>query len=186
MRARKKFGTPLNINSSMSICSHATIRIYKDQLALSRRHLDGLLEDTTSALDLLADLSSSFKSVEAQTKAFQAQCEDLLGEQKHVRALYEDVGSGLQYYAYLEPITRRLNAPGASSVIGDDGFVEMLTNLDACIDFMIKHVSQALFLAPGYGALLFEASLVLLQNPRHVKPSANPLASLNTENLRSI
>jgi hypothetical protein len=110
-----------------------------------------LLRDTTSALDLLANLSSSFKSVEAQTTAFQAQCEDLLGEQKHIKHLSEEVGTGLQYYAYLEPITRRLNAPGASSVIGDDGFVEMLTNLDACIDFMIKHVSQALTSTLGYG-----------------------------------
>jgi conserved oligomeric Golgi complex subunit 3 len=121
-------------------------RIYKDQLALSRRHLDGLLQDTTSALDLLANLSGSFKSVEAQTTAFQAQCEGLLEEQKHIKNSFEEVGTGLQYYAYLEPITRRLNAPGVSSVIGDDGFVEMLTNLDACIEFMIKHVSKVLLL----------------------------------------
>ena len=103
-----------------------------------------MLQDTTSALDLLANLSSCFKSVEAQTTAFQAQCEDLLAEQKHIKQLSEEVGTGLQYYAYLEQITRRLNAPRASSVIGDDGFVEMLKNLDACIDFMIKHVSRAL------------------------------------------
>jgi conserved oligomeric Golgi complex subunit 3 len=131
------------------VCSYPTFRIYKDQLALSKRHLDGLLQDTTSALDLLANLSGSFKSVEAQTTAFQAQCEDLLGEQKHIKSLSEEVGTKLQYYAYLEPITRRLNAPGASSVIGDEGFVEMLTNLDACIDFMIKHVSPVSLLPPG-------------------------------------
>lgn len=101
------------------------------------------MRDTTSALDLLAKLSGSFKSVEAQTTAFQAQCEDLLGEQKHIRNLSEEVSTGLKYYAYLEPITRRLNAPGASSVIGDDGFVEMLTNLDGCIEFMINHVGLA-------------------------------------------
>jgi len=66
-------------------------------------------------------------------------------EQKQIRTLSAEVGTGLQYYAYLEPITRRLNAPGASSVIGDDGFVEMLTNLDACIEFMIKHVSKTFY-----------------------------------------
>jgi hypothetical protein len=114
--------------------------MYRDQLALSERHLDGLLEDTTSALDLLAVLSASFQSVDVQTTAFQAQCEDLLTEQQRLKALGEEVGLGLQYYSYLEPITRRLNAPGASRVIGDDSFVEMLTNLDACIAYMTEHV----------------------------------------------
>jgi hypothetical protein len=142
------------------------LRIYRDQLALSRRHLDGLLQDTSLALDLLANLSGSFKSVEAQTIAFQAQCEDLLVEQKHIKLLSEEVGTGLQYYAYLEPITRRLNAPGASSVIGDDGFVEMLTNLDACIEFMIKYVSQAFLLPLGHIGLSFDASHVKFPDPR--------------------
>ena len=97
--------------------------------------------DTSSALDLLASLSGSFKSVETQTLSFRAQCQDVLAEQKRLNQLSEEVGTGLKYYAYLEPVTRRLNAPGASSVIGDDGFVEILTNLDACIKYLIVHVS---------------------------------------------
>lgn len=115
-------------------------------MALSERHLDGLLQDTTMALDLLANLSESFKSVELQTTAFQGQCEDLLEEQKRLKTLSDEVGVHLKYYSYLEPITRRLNAPGASSMIGDDGFVEILSNLDSCILFMIKHVSGHPFL----------------------------------------
>ena len=79
--------------------------------------------------------------MEAQTIAFQAQCEDVLAEQKRLKFLSDEVGTGLKYYAYLEPVTRRLNAPGASSVIGDDGFVEILTNLDACITYLVAHVS---------------------------------------------
>jgi hypothetical protein len=146
-----------------------------------------LLQDTTLALDLLASLSGSFKSVEAQTTAFQAQCEDLLGEQKRIKHLSEEVGTGLQYYAYLEPITRRLNAPGASSVIGDDGFVEMLINLDACIEFMIKHVSQALLLPLRHGGLSIEASHVTLSDPRLAYSLVlTLLASLSIENPRSI
>src|SRR5450432_2476812 len=119
--------------------AYTSYSVYGDQLALSIRHLDGLLHDASAALDLLASLSGSFKTVEAQTTAFQAQCEDVLAEQKHLKLLSNEVADGLQYYAYLEPITRRLNAPGASSVIGDEGFVEMMTNLDACIEFMIRN-----------------------------------------------
>ncbi len=122
-------------------------RLYRNQLALTERHLDNLLDETTSALDLLASLSDAFKTVEAQTTAFQAQCEDLLKEQKHVKELVDEVGTDLQYYSYLEPITRRLNAPGASRVIGDESFVEILVNLDACIEYMISHVRIPLIIS---------------------------------------
>jgi hypothetical protein len=115
-------------------------RLYHDQLALSERHLDTLLSDTASALDLLANLSESFRKVESETTAFQAQCEDLLGEQKRLRDLADEVGTDLQYYAYLEPLTRRLNAPGAGRVVRSDDFLDMLMNLNTCIEFMDQHV----------------------------------------------
>ena len=108
---------------------------------LSERHLDSLLGDTTSALDLLAGLSKSFKTVESQTTAFQAQCEDLLSEQKRIRDLADEIGLSLQYYAYLEPLTRRLNAPGTGRIVKNDDFLDMLMNLNTCIAFMEEHVS---------------------------------------------
>jgi hypothetical protein len=119
--------------------SIAEFQLYRDQLALSERHLDTLLEDTSSALDLLSSLSSSFKAVEAQTTAFQSQCEDLLQEQKRLRNLADEVGHDLGYYTYLEPTTRRLNAPGAATSISDDSYVEIMQNLDSCIEFMRTH-----------------------------------------------
>lgn len=94
-----------------------------------------------SALDLLATLSESFKAVESQTTAFQAQCEDLLAEQKRLSDLADEVGTDLQYYGYLEPLTRRLNAPGAGRLVRSDDFLDMLANLNICIDFMDQHVS---------------------------------------------
>lgn len=87
--------------------------------------------------------------MEAQTIAFQAQCEDVLAEQKRLKLLSDEVGTGLKYYAYLEPVTRRLNAPGASSAIGDDGFLEILTNLDACITYLVAHVGFILLFTPA-------------------------------------
>jgi hypothetical protein len=116
-------------------------RLYQDQLGLSERHLDSLLSSTTSALNLLAGLSESFKTVESETTAFQAQCEDLLADQKRIRDLADEVGTDLQYYAYLEPLTRRLNAPGAGRLVRSDDFLDMLLNLNTCIDFMDQHVS---------------------------------------------
>lgn len=94
-------------------------------------------------MDTLATLSESFKNVEAQTTAFQAQCEDLLEEQKRIRELADEVGTDLQYYAYLEPLTRRLNAPGAGRLVKNGDFLEMLENLNSCIEFMDQHVGFA-------------------------------------------
>lgn len=119
--------------------SQQEYRLYKDQLTLSERHLDSLLDDTSSALDLLASLSESFKLVESQTTAFQAQCEDLLAEQKQLRDLANEIGTDLQYYAYLEPLTRRLNTPGSGRLVQNDDFLDMLRNLNTCIDFMDQH-----------------------------------------------
>lgn len=137
-----RFETPTYLKSITNTPS----RLYRDQLVLSERHLDALLSDTTTALDLLATLSESFKSVESETTTFQAQCEDLLDEQKRLRDLADEVGTDLQYYAYLEPLTRRLNAPGSGRLVRNDDFLDMLLNLNTCIDFMDQHVSSYCFL----------------------------------------
>lgn len=134
-------------------------------MALSERHLDTLLSDTTDALDLLASLSESFKTVELETTAFQAQCEDLLAEQKRLRDLADEVGTNLQYYAYLEPLTRRLNAPGAGRLVRSDDFLDMLMNLDTCIDFMEEHVSCPILVAQPFILPFFSIALFDLISP---------------------
>lgn len=117
-------------------------RLYRDQLHLSHRHLDSLLESTNTALDLLSSLSDSFKAVAAQTTTFQKQCEGLIADQKRITKLADDMAENLQYYAYLEPTTRRLNAPGAGNFVRGEAFREMLVNLDSCIDYMQTHVGS--------------------------------------------
>jgi hypothetical protein len=102
--------------------------------------LDGLIEDANATLKLLTSLSNSFGSVEAQTSTFQSQCEELLQEQRRLEALADEVGMDLHYYAYLDNATRRLNAPGASRLVDDASFGEMVENIDACIVFMENHV----------------------------------------------
>jgi len=121
-------------------------RLYRDQLDLSESHLSNLLDGTTQALGLLAKLSESFKSVESQTTAFQAQCEDLLVEQKRIRGLADEVGADLQYYAYLEPLTRRMNTATGSRLVKSDDFLDVLVNLNTCVDFMDEHVCVLLFI----------------------------------------
>ena len=119
-------------------------RLYRDQLHLTRTHLDSLVSDTTSTLDILSSLSEAFKAVEAQTTAFRTQCEALVADQKRITKLADDMEENLRYYLYLEPITKRLNAPGAGNIVRGKEFTEMLSNLDNCLDYMQGHVCHPL------------------------------------------
>ncbi|KAL2752097.1 hypothetical protein ACRALDRAFT_1083664 [Sodiomyces alcalophilus JCM 7366] len=133
--------------------------LYKDQLTLTERHLDALIDDANSALELLNTLSTSFRAVEAQTSTFKAQCEDLLSEERRLQKLADDVGTDLHFYAYLDNVTRRLNAPGASRLVDDDDFVEVINNLDSCIAFMGRNTTyrDAESYLARYEALLTKA-----------------------------
>lgn len=118
------------------------LRLYRDQLSLTERHLDGLINDANTTLELLAKLSNSFQSVEAQTSTFQAQCEEVLTEQTRLEKLADEVGTDYYYYSYLDNATRRLNAPGAGRLVDDEFFGEMVENIDACVAFMEDHVQS--------------------------------------------
>lgn len=132
-------------------------RSYKRQLELSQSHLDTLLSDTSSTLDLLASLTGSFKDVEAQTTIFQRQCAGLLDEQTRITRLADKLDDNLRYYIYLEPVTRRLNAPGAGNYVRSKEFSEMLARLDDCLDYMAAHVSVLLSESRGRASLTKKA-----------------------------
>ncbi|KAL9045711.1 MAG: hypothetical protein Q9206_007244, partial [Seirophora lacunosa] len=120
--------------------SHREYTDYQKQLELSSAHLDALLSDTTETLNLLSSLSNSFKAVEAQTTTFQMQCEGLIQEQKRLTQLADGINHNLKYYSFLEPVTRRLNAPGAGSFVRGEEFSSMLARLDECLEYMAAHV----------------------------------------------
>lgn len=114
-------------------------RLYQDQLHLTRSHLENMVFDTSSTLGILSSLSESFQAVEAQTTAFRTQCEGLIEDQNRITKLADDLEQNLRYYLYLEPITKRLNAPGAGSIVRGKEFTEMLSNLDSCLEYMQRH-----------------------------------------------
>ncbi|KAF2800845.1 Sec34-domain-containing protein [Melanomma pulvis-pyrius CBS 109.77] len=119
--------------------SHDEYSLYQHQLHLTRSHLDTVVSDTSSTLDILSSLSESFRAVETQTTAFRTQCEGLIDDQKRITKLADDMEQNLRYYLYLEPITKRLNAPGAGNFVRGKEFTEMLSNLDNCLEYMQAH-----------------------------------------------
>ncbi|KAK4653700.1 Golgi transport complex subunit 3 [Podospora pseudocomata] len=133
--------------------------LYHDQLVMTERHLGTLVEDANSALKVLESLSQSFRAVDDQTSSFKAQCDDLLTEQKRLQKLADDVGTDLHYYAYLDNVSRRLNAPGAGRLVEDDTFADILSSLDSCIAFMTKNTTyrDAESYLARYQALLTKA-----------------------------
>ncbi|KAM5448518.1 Golgi transport complex subunit 3 [Microsporum audouinii] len=110
-----------------------------DDLESSTCHLDSLLQDTSQTLEILSSLSQSFESVENRTAAFQKQCEGLLSVQNKSSKLADDIHENLIPYDYLDPISRRLNAPGASNSVRSKDFSDMLRRLDECLDYMHAH-----------------------------------------------
>ncbi|KAI1344512.1 Sec34-like family protein [Xylariaceae sp. FL0016] len=130
------------LDADLVEASQQEYSLYRDQLSVTERHLATLIADVDGALELLTKLADSFRAVEAQTSSFQAQCDDLLSEERRLQKLADEVGTDLHYYAYLEGATSRLNAPGAGRLVNHDSFGEILINLDACIGFMATH--------PGY------------------------------------
>ncbi|RMJ27429.1 golgi complex component [Aspergillus sp. HF37] len=113
-----------------------------DELQVSKSHLDSLLSDTSSTLDLLSSLSQSFKAVESQTSNFQKHCEGLLSAQERDKELATDIQENLRYYDFLDPASRRLNAPGAGNTVRGRDFSDMLRRLDECLDYMETHPEQ--------------------------------------------
>lgn len=127
------------VNDDLLEASHEEYRLYQNQLHMTRSHLDNIISDTTTTLDILSSLSESFKIVEAQTNAFRTQCEGLIDDQKRITKLADDMEQNLRYYLYLEPTTKRLNAPGAGKIVRGKEFTEMLANLDSCLEYMQAH-----------------------------------------------
>ncbi|KAL9024044.1 MAG: hypothetical protein Q9196_006803 [Gyalolechia fulgens] len=119
--------------------SHEEYTDYQRQLEVSSAHLDALLRDTTNTLGLLSSLAESFKLVESQTNTFQKQCEGLIDEQKRLTKLADGINHNLRYYSFLEPVTKRLNAPWASNFARSEEFSNMLARLDECLEYMAAH-----------------------------------------------
>lgn len=127
------------IHDQLLDASHDEYKLYQEQLHLTRTHLDQIIADTTTALGTLSSLTASFKQVDAQTTAFQTQCEGLVEDQTRITTLADDMEQNLRYYLYLEPMTKRLNAPGAANIVRGNEFTDMLANLDSCLEYMQAH-----------------------------------------------
>ncbi|KAL2809804.1 Sec34-like family-domain-containing protein [Aspergillus granulosus] len=131
-----------DIEATLLESSYDEYQACLNELQISKSHLDTLLSDTSSTLSLLSKLSEDFKAVDSQTSTFQQQCEGLLSAQKRDTDLVADIEHNLQFYDFLDPASRRLNAPGAGSTVRGQDFSDMLRRLDECLDYMETHPDQ--------------------------------------------
>jgi hypothetical protein len=138
---------------------------YLDQLDAARSHLDTLLESTAATLSELSSISAAFKSIDSQTKSFQAQSASIREEQHKNELIARDIADNLRYYEPLDRITRRLNAPQAGNFVRSQDFSDMLVTLDECIDYMQTHPAHKE--AESYRSrykLLLTRALTLVRN----------------------
>lgn len=123
---------------------------------------------TLTLLDDLSSLSQQFKAVESQTSNFEKQCEGLLSAQDRDLQLANGIQTNLHYYDFLDPASRRLNAPGAGNTVRNHEFSDMLRRLDVCLDYMETHVSIGLSMLMGLLLTLnFSQSK---RKPRYIAP----------------
>ncbi|KAL4918550.1 Sec34-like family-domain-containing protein [Aspergillus aurantiobrunneus] len=128
-----------DVEASLLESSYDEYQACLNELQMSKSHLDTLLSDTSSTLNLLSKLSEDFNTVDSQTSNFQKQCEGLLSAQKRDTGLVTDIEYNLQFYDFLDPASRRLNAPGAGNTVRGQDFSDMLRQLDECLDYMETH-----------------------------------------------
>ena len=76
-------------------------------------------------------------------------------EQRRITGLADSLDHNLKYYSFLDPVTRRLNAPGAGNFVRSKEFSDMLARLDECLEYMAAHVS---FLDTLWTTFLIEAA----------------------------
>ena len=128
-----------DIEDELLEASLGKYQAYLQQLDTACSHLDQLLVNTSETLDELSEISASFRTIDALTKAFQKQTANAVEEQANNEANAEAIAENLQYYDPLERITRRLNAPGAGALARSQDFSDMLRTIDECIDYMVTH-----------------------------------------------
>ncbi len=92
---------------------------------------------------MLSSVSNSFTAVHNQTSAFAAQSNKIIAEQQRISQLADDLDENLRFYEYLDPVSRKLNAPGAGRLVPDKEFSEMLANLDGCLKYLDAHVGES-------------------------------------------
>ena len=115
---------------------------YQKELEVSQAHLESILAETDSSLDLLSTLSEAFKAVKAQTAGFEEQCKGIMQEQKRISKIATDIEENLKHYRFLEPVTKRLNAPTVGAMVKTQEFSDLLTRLDECLEYMSSHVGD--------------------------------------------
>ncbi|KAI9370093.1 Sec34-like family-domain-containing protein [Aspergillus egyptiacus] len=131
-----------DVEASLLESSYDEYQACLNELQMSKSHLDTLLSDTSTTLNLLSKLSEDFKAVDSQTADFQKQCEGLLSAQKRDTDLVAEIEYNLQFYDFLDPASRRLNAPNAGNTVRGHDFSDMLRRLDECLDYMETHPTQ--------------------------------------------
>ena len=121
---------------------------YERKLALAQSHLDSILAETDTSLDLLSTLADGFRAVEIQTGAFEKQCKGVSKEQAQMTKVVTDIEENLKYYSFLEPATKRLNAATVGAMVKTQEFSDLLSKLDECLEYMTSHVSQMIPATP--------------------------------------
>ncbi|KAI8837557.1 Sec34-like family-domain-containing protein [Chytridium lagenaria] len=100
---------------------------------------DSIMGEIETTEKLLGLQTKSYDFVSSRTSSLKEACESLLEEQEALGKLADEIRERLKVFDLLEPAVKMLSA-GGDGVCLQEGFPEMLSNLDGALDFVSEHL----------------------------------------------
>ncbi|KAG9349308.1 hypothetical protein JZ751_027751 [Albula glossodonta] len=177
------------LQSQMDQDEGAKYRKTREHLCGYQEQCDAILNDVNTALQHLDSLQKQYHFVSTKTGTLHEACEQLLKEQSELVDLAESIQQKLSYFNELENINTKLNSPTLS--VNSDGFIPMLSKLDACIEYVSSHPNfkdYPVYLAKFKQCLSKAMHLMkthtvnTLQNLTNQLTKRDPLGTASTDN----
>ncbi|KAJ3196672.1 Golgi transport complex subunit 3 [Irineochytrium annulatum] len=97
---------------------------------------------TNDFLTWFAAIEDEMEHSQEDVYSLKEACENILREQTQLADLADRVRERLEVFDVLEPAVKLMSS-GGEAVCLQEGFVDMLSKLDMCLEFVVEHVSIA-------------------------------------------
>lgn len=110
---------------------------YSSHLKLYCKQCEQMLNQLSTALDALEDMTDKHQFVSLKTQSLHDACEKLVEEQNELTHIAEGISNRLAYFSELEQLGQKLNSSSMS--LSTETFPVLLARLDECIAFIECH-----------------------------------------------
>lgn len=180
------------VADAIEVESEQRFRSYLEPVTVQLAVCEASLSELDDCRGLIREVEANWKFVDENAQSMERACEDMLQEQKHLDALASSTTERLDYFRRLEEAQRLLNLPGEAELVHRPEFLEMLDQLEVCLEFMKSnvchihpyvHTSEVSRLIAPLAAYLSRRRLVPRPLPTMPHPRHDPDQALLHEHL---